>query len=103
MISKVRHKQTGVEYALKTIQLNKISSNLAKEMRNEIEILKRLDHPNIIRESLLQIYSRYNSLFPPSKSRDMLETTNMYRTYPISTVCIGDEMMRWCDTCGRAS
>lgn len=52
MIAKVRHKQTGVEYALKTIQLDKISSSLAKEMRNEIEILKRLDHPNIIRESL---------------------------------------------------
>lgn len=50
MISKVRHRQTGVEYALKTIQLAKISSSLAKEMRNEIEILKRLDHPNIIRE-----------------------------------------------------
>ncbi|CAM9116176.1 unnamed protein product [Scytosiphon promiscuus] len=49
MISKVRHRQTGVEYALKTIQLDKISAQLAKEMRNEIEILKRLDHPNIIR------------------------------------------------------
>lgn len=59
MISKVRHKQTGVEYALKTIQLNKISSSLAKEMRNEIEILKRLDHPNIIRESLLQSVSPF--------------------------------------------
>lgn len=52
MISKVRHRQTGVEYALKTIQLEKVSSKLVKEMRNEIEILKRLDHPNIIREML---------------------------------------------------
>lgn len=50
MISKVRHRQTKVEYALKTIQLEKMTSKLAKEMRNEIEILKRLDHPNIIRE-----------------------------------------------------
>eukprot|EP00904_Undaria_pinnatifida_P000932 jgi/Undpi1/1083/HiC_scaffold_10.g04546.m1 len=49
MISKVRHRQTKVEYALKTIQLEKMTSKLAKEMRNEIEILKRLDHPNIIR------------------------------------------------------
>lgn len=57
MISKVRHRQTGVEYALKTIQLDKISSSLAKEMRNEIEILKRLDHPNIIRELLVQVIS----------------------------------------------
>lgn len=53
MISRVRYRQTGQEYALKTIQLEKISSKLAKEMRNEIEILKRLDHPNIIRESAL--------------------------------------------------
>ncbi|CAM9965868.1 unnamed protein product [Ectocarpus sp. 4 AP-2014] len=49
MIAKVKHRQTGVEYALKTIQLEKISSSMLKEMRNEIEILKRLDHPNIIR------------------------------------------------------
>ena len=75
MISKVRHKQTGVEYALKTIQLNKISSSLAKEMRNEIEILKRLDHPNIIRESLLHC-----SLSPPLKfERHVGGATNMYR------------------------
>ena len=50
MISKVRHRQTRVEYALKTIQLEKLNSKLTKEIRNEIEILKRLDHPNIIRE-----------------------------------------------------
>ncbi|CAM9623961.1 unnamed protein product, partial [Ectocarpus fasciculatus] len=49
MISKVRHRHSGVEYALKTIQLDKISRSMLKEMRNEIEILKRLDHPNIIR------------------------------------------------------
>ncbi|CAN0254397.1 unnamed protein product, partial [Ectocarpus sp. 12 AP-2014] len=49
MILKVKHRQTGVEYALKTIQLDKISRSMLTEMRNEIEILKRLDHPNIIR------------------------------------------------------
>ncbi|CAM9531052.1 unnamed protein product [Ectocarpus sp. 12 AP-2014] len=49
MILKVKHRQTGVEYALKTIQLEKISRSMLTEMRNEIEILKRLDHPNIIR------------------------------------------------------
>lgn len=57
MISKVKNRRTGLEYALKTIQLEKISSKLAKEMRNEIEILKRLDHPNIIRESRLHFTS----------------------------------------------
>lgn len=53
MISKVRHRHTGVEYALKTIQLEKISRSMLKEMRNEIEILKRLDHPNIIRKFMI--------------------------------------------------
>lgn len=49
MIAKVRHRQTGVEYAMKTIQLAKFSRSILKEMRNEIEVLKRLDHPNTIR------------------------------------------------------
>lgn len=65
MISKVRHKQTGVEYALKTIQLDKISSGMAEEMRNEIEILKRLDHPNIIREYCMYLlYAGLVCFFP---------------------------------------
>lgn len=57
MVSKVRHRHTGVEYALKTIQLQKMSSRLAKEMQNEIAILKRLDHPNIIRECAFCVFS----------------------------------------------
>lgn len=50
MIAKVRHQQTGIYYAMKTIQLSKFSPIILREMRNEIEILKRLDHPNTIRE-----------------------------------------------------
>jgi len=36
-------------FALKTIQLNKISETFLKELRNEVEILKSLDHPNIVK------------------------------------------------------
>mmetsp|Transcript_33167 Transcript_33167/g.65669 ORF Transcript_33167/g.65669 Transcript_33167/m.65669 type:complete len:657 (-) Transcript_33167:67-2037(-) len=36
-------------YALKTIQLNRVSEAFLKELRNEVEILKSLDHPNIVR------------------------------------------------------
>jgi len=36
-------------YALKTIQLNRVSESFLKELRNEVEILKSLDHPNIVR------------------------------------------------------
>ena len=39
-----------VLYALKTIHLNRISDpNFIQELRNEIDILKSLDHPNIVR------------------------------------------------------
>ncbi|CAM9601238.1 unnamed protein product [Discosporangium mesarthrocarpum] len=48
-VSRVRHLPTGSEYALKTIQLARISPKMVQEMRNEIDVLKRLDHPNIIR------------------------------------------------------
>lgn len=49
-VSRVKHRHTGVEYALKTIELKGISPGVLREMHNEIEILKRLDHPYIIRE-----------------------------------------------------
>jgi calcium-dependent protein kinase len=48
-VSVVRHRSTGQQYALKTIQLNRISDQFIKELRNEIEILRRLDHPHIVR------------------------------------------------------
>ncbi|CAM9170181.1 unnamed protein product, partial [Phaeothamnion confervicola] len=48
-VAEVLNKQTGHHLALKTIQLARISDQMIDEMRNEIEILKRLDHPNIIK------------------------------------------------------
>eukprot|EP00980_Cylindrotheca_fusiformis_P022242 scaffold9153_cov121-Cylindrotheca_fusiformis.AAC.6 len=38
-----------VRYALKSIQVDRVSDSLLKELRNEIDILKVMDHPNIIR------------------------------------------------------
>ena len=39
-----------VEYALKTIHLNRVSDPaFVAELRNEIDIIKSLDHPNIVR------------------------------------------------------
>ena len=37
------------EYALKSIQTSRISEQFLDEMRNEIEILRTLDHPNIVK------------------------------------------------------
>ncbi|KAG7355131.1 serine/threonine protein kinase [Nitzschia inconspicua] len=37
------------EYALKSIQLNRVSPAFVDELSNEIDILKTMDHPNIVR------------------------------------------------------
>uniref|UniRef100_A0A6U5FCI9 Uncharacterized protein n=1 Tax=Corethron hystrix TaxID=216773 RepID=A0A6U5FCI9_9STRA len=41
--------EDSYKFALKTIQLNQISETLLKEFRNEVEILKSLDHSNIVK------------------------------------------------------
>jgi len=54
-VEKVIHKKTGIVRALKRInKRNQISTEL--EIKNEIEILKKLDHPNIVK-----IFEFYNS------------------------------------------
>jgi serine/threonine protein kinase len=42
-------RETEVFYALKTIMINRISPEFVEELRNEIDILKSLDHPNIVK------------------------------------------------------
>uniref|UniRef100_A0A7S3XSE4 non-specific serine/threonine protein kinase n=1 Tax=Heterosigma akashiwo TaxID=2829 RepID=A0A7S3XSE4_HETAK len=48
-IRAVKKKSNGQMYALKTIQLSRISPAFLAELRNEIDLLRSLDHPNIIR------------------------------------------------------
>jgi serine/threonine protein kinase len=48
-----------VRYALKSIQVDRVSDNFKKELRNEIDILKVLDHPNIIRA--YESYEKYGT------------------------------------------
>mmetsp|Transcript_25392 Transcript_25392/g.31643 ORF Transcript_25392/g.31643 Transcript_25392/m.31643 type:complete len:527 (+) Transcript_25392:41-1621(+) len=48
-IRKVKKKSNGQYYALKTIQLSRISPAFVAELKNEIDLLRSLDHPNIIR------------------------------------------------------
>jgi calcium-dependent protein kinase len=53
MVMKARDKQSGNEVAVKLI--NKSDTSLkSSEMINEVEILKTLDHPNVVK--LLEIY-----------------------------------------------
>mmetsp|Transcript_7297 Transcript_7297/g.10327 ORF Transcript_7297/g.10327 Transcript_7297/m.10327 type:complete len:565 (-) Transcript_7297:188-1882(-) len=52
----VTDRSTKVEYAMKSIQLRRISAEFVEELRNEVEILRHLDHPNIVKA-----YETYDS------------------------------------------
>ena len=45
----VAHKGTGEKYALKCMEMRRIDVELIDDLRNEIELLKMLDHPNVIK------------------------------------------------------
>ncbi len=45
----ITHKTTGKEYALKAIRINRLQQDKIAELRREIEIMKVLDHPNIVK------------------------------------------------------
>jgi Protein kinase domain len=53
-----RHK---VDYALKSIQLDRVSPTFVDELKNEIEILKTMDHPNIVR--LHEVYYHKKQIY----------------------------------------
>ena len=44
-----KHKLTGVERVIKIFERDKMNSELEIKFANEVAILKKLDHPNIIR------------------------------------------------------
>ena len=47
-VKKITHRHTGKQYALKAIRLNRLQQDKIDDLRREIEIMKALDHPNII-------------------------------------------------------
>lgn len=60
-VAAIRKKDTGQVYALKTIQLNRVSREMRLELRNEINILMSLDHPNIIKP--LELFERKRQMY----------------------------------------
>jgi calcium-dependent protein kinase len=48
-VAQVIKKSTGECYAMKTIMFTRISAWMVKELINEINILRAVDHPNIVR------------------------------------------------------
>lgn len=59
-VYKATHKQTGLERAIKIIKKKKIGSSI-KQTISEIENLKKVDHPNIVK--LYEIYESEKSIF----------------------------------------
>ena len=47
-----------VDYALKSIQLDRVSPQFVDELRNEIDILKGMDHPNIVKAHEVYTYKK---------------------------------------------
>ena len=49
VVCKAVRKSDGEQFALKVIHLEKIDAGNREQLRSEIEILKSLDHPNIVK------------------------------------------------------
>lgn len=48
-VKKAKHRETGVRYAVKVISKSKISDEEKLAVQMEIDILKQMDHPNIVK------------------------------------------------------
>jgi len=58
----IKLKESAATYALKSIHLNRVTDKVfIKELKNEIEILKNLDHPHIVRP--METFVHRNQLF----------------------------------------
>jgi calcium-dependent protein kinase len=60
-ISLVTKKDSQEHFAMKTISLTRVTQGARDELRNEIEILRRLDHPNIVRP--LEVFEEKQRLY----------------------------------------
>lgn len=61
-VRQVTHRATGIQYAVKTMDLGLISSEVAvNQLREEIFIMCQLDHPNIVR--LEEVYEGLSEIF----------------------------------------
>lgn len=56
------HSTSNMQYAMKSIHLNRVTDkNFLTELRNEISILKKLDHPHIVR--CIETFEHRNQIF----------------------------------------
>ena len=60
-VYKARHRLTKIYRSIKIIEKSKYSKNRQKNLKNEIEILKKLDHPHIIK--IFEYYENSEKIF----------------------------------------
>ena len=54
MVKRAKNRATGVKYAVKVLSKKKMSEEDLIGMQTEIEILKTVDHPNVVK--LIDVY-----------------------------------------------
>jgi len=57
----VRNKTTGEHFALKSMEKSRIDAELLADLRNEIEVLRMMDHPHVIK--LIEYFEDNDNLF----------------------------------------
>mmetsp|Transcript_7294 Transcript_7294/g.17786 ORF Transcript_7294/g.17786 Transcript_7294/m.17786 type:complete len:550 (-) Transcript_7294:179-1828(-) len=55
------HRKSGKKYAIKSINKRKLDPAQLGELKNEVELLRQLDHPNIVR--LYEVYEHGNKMY----------------------------------------
>ena len=58
---KIKNLNTGEFYALKTLAINRMAKNKIAELLQEVTMMKKLDHPNIIR--IIETYRTASKLY----------------------------------------
>jgi len=73
-VYKVEHKKMkGKLFAVKSVNLDKLDAMQLKELRNEVALLKKLDHPHIVR-----LYETYESEVTIDLVMELLEGGDLY-------------------------
>ena len=76
-VYKVEHKtMEGKLFALKSVNLDKLDTAQLKELRNEVALLKKLDHPHIVR-----LYETFESDTTMDLVMELLEGGDLYDAY----------------------
>ena len=82
-VARIRHRKTGRLCALKTIMLVRVSKGFIAELRNEISLLMKLDHPNIIRP--LELFEMKKRRQVQGRARASVRVWGGHAAY----VCVG--------------